>query len=432
MEYEDRENLHNATKTERRRKDKADTATVDKVLDPKTMEILGKLTKRQKLFDLGGSFSCGKEANVYTAKCSTSLVSKFIQKRSPSVEEVVPVVLKIYKTSTMLFKDRTRYIIDEKRFRRFCVSNSRKLIKLWSEKEVRNLKRLGKHGILCPRPLYLKRTVLIMSMIGDSGPSPRLKDADISDWGEVYLKCVRLMKDMYQKARLIHADFSEYNLIYHSGEVYVIDVSQSMDVGQENSNTFLMMDICNCNEFFSRKGVDVRSEIGLFEEITGLKVPEYLKVDGRLSKDSFIPSRAIEIANKEDLGLFITGYKEAGPGEECNTVDEDTSDFEPKEDSSIDIDSNDMERIEDCEEETGAEAQLLRSCSELPLEKISICIRRLRLKDPSITEREEKTLNRQRKALVKQMNRERRVRRAQRKEEYKRKDSKKRKSRLNK
>src|SRR5947208_2546177 len=101
MEHEDHENLHNATKTEKRRKDKADTATVDKVLDPKTMEILNKLVRRQKLFDLGGSFSSGKEANIYTAKCSTSLVSKFTRKVLPDTDQVVPVVLKIYKTSTM-------------------------------------------------------------------------------------------------------------------------------------------------------------------------------------------------------------------------------------------------------------------------------------------------------------------------------------------
>ena len=302
------------SKVEKRRKDKSQIATTDKVLDPKAMEILKNLQERGKLTDLSGAFSSGKEANVYTAKCSNTMISKFIQQDSSQIDSIVPVVLKIYKTSTMMFKDRTRYIIDEQRFKNFCTSNSRKLIKLWSEKEVRNLKRLNKNGIPSPIPLYLKKSILVMSMIGDKTPAPKLKDLVLSSekWEELYVKCIKLIKDMYQKAHLIHADFSEYNLIFHNDEVYVIDVSQSMDINQENSNSFLVMDLCNCNEFFMKKVSRIRSEVELFEEITGLKIPKYLKIDGKLNKECFIPSRIIDIANKEDLSLFIDNHKSTG------------------------------------------------------------------------------------------------------------------------
>ncbi|ELA41342.1 atypical/RIO/RIO1 protein kinase [Vittaforma corneae ATCC 50505] len=144
-------------------------------------------------------------------------------------------------------------------------------------------------------------------------PAPRLKDVALSspEWETVYRECIALIRDMYQKARLVHADFSEYNLVYHNSRVYVIDVGQSMDIYQENSNTFLMMDICNCNEFFEKKGVVVDHEVELFEDITGLRMPEYLKVDGRLNRECFVPTRIIEVANKEDVGLFIENYKDA-------------------------------------------------------------------------------------------------------------------------
>jgi len=478
MEFETPHNF----KEEKRRKDKADTATVDKVLDPKTIDILNKLSKRGKLMDLCGSFSCGKEANVYVGKCSTSLSSKFIQRAADSEETVISVVLKIYKTSAMLFKDRTRYIVDEKRFKRFCKSNSRKLIKLWSEKEVRNLNRLGKHGILCPKPLYLKRNILIMSMIGDNEPSPRLKDANlgsVEEWTTVYGKCIQLIKDMYQKARLVHADFSEYNVIYHREEVYVIDVSQSMSIGQENSNTFLVMDLLNCNEFFEKKGVKIRGEVGLFEEITQLKVPEYLSLNGRLIKDCFIPSRIIEVANKEDLKLFISDYKETGldmkyfddsgaiedceisSGEDCDNCtedyedctieDSDISNDEDKsticdiknlgenlqanlnlniddDDSSVDVESNELSNIldEPNEDVPAVNHQIakfdLKTYSDLTLKSINIYVRRLRLKNPLISKEEEKAFNKERKSLVKQMNKERRAMRAKRKVEFKRKN----------
>ncbi|KAM0681078.1 Serine/threonine-protein kinase rio1 [Glugoides intestinalis] len=438
-------------KIEKRRKDKSDTATVDKVLDPKTVTILKKLITREKLFELSGAFSTGKEANIYTAKCSTSLISKFVQKEADiETEAVVTVALKIYKTSTMLFKDRARYIIDEKRFKNFCTSNSRKLIKLWSEKEVRNLKRLAKNGIACPKPLYLKGSVLIMTMIGDERPAPRLRDAELEkeEWQPVYLQCTTLIKDMYQKARLIHADFSEYNLIYHMEKVFVIDVSQSMDINQENSNMFLMMDLCNCNDFFTKKGVVTRSEVELFEEITKLKIPEYLKVDGRLNKDSFIPSRIIEIANEEDIGLFVDKEEDNGSADDGSIGSESADDgsigSESADDELVDIDLNEIHEIDENYEtvvektvvEKKAESNFakfsLKSYADLTADSINIYVRRLCLKDPTLTKEDEKEINKMRKLIVKQMNRERRIKRVERKDEYKGKNMKRKKNYFNK
>ncbi|KAI5150113.1 RIO kinase 1 [Enteropsectra breve] len=413
-------------KVERRKKDKADTATVDKVLDPKTMNILKKLQERKKLIDLGGTFSSGKEANVYTAKCSTSLISKFIQKEVTEEEQIVPVVLKIYKTSTMQFKDRERYIVNEKRFSNFCTGNSRKLMKVWAEKEVRNLKRLQKHGIPSPKPLYLKRSILVMTMIGDKAPAKRLKDADPEDWNEVYAQCLELLKQLYQKAGLVHADFSEYNLIYHENKVFVIDVGQAVERDHENSNSFLCMDIQNCNDFFQKKNVAVKSEVDIFEEITGLKIPVYLKKDGKLNKDNFIPTRITEVVNKEDISLFIPTElleknkkmqkpeesESSDDGSLSNSMDDEAlSDFE---ESNINNDSanNDSVNNDSISNELSEE----NSGFKMPAEDkdIDILVRRMRLKNPEITKEQEKDLNKRRKAIVKEMNRERRKARAER------------------
>lgn len=37
---------------------------------------------------------------------------------------------------------------------------------------------------------------------------------------------VKLMRKMYQVAKLVHADLSEYNVLYHERQLYIIDVSQ--------------------------------------------------------------------------------------------------------------------------------------------------------------------------------------------------------------
>ena len=52
--------------------------------------------------------------------------------------------VKVFKTSILIFKDRERYVSGEFRFRKgHCKGNPRKMVKMWAEKEVRNLKRIG-------------------------------------------------------------------------------------------------------------------------------------------------------------------------------------------------------------------------------------------------------------------------------------------------
>lgn len=56
---------------EKRRKDKAQRATVEQVLDPRTMLILKKMLNNGTLTQVNGCLSTGKEANVYHAETET-------------------------------------------------------------------------------------------------------------------------------------------------------------------------------------------------------------------------------------------------------------------------------------------------------------------------------------------------------------------------
>ena len=93
--------------------------------------------------------------------------------------------IKVFKTSILVFKDRERYVSGEFRFRKgHCKSNPRKMVKLWAEKEVRNLKRMNMTDglIKAPKPFLLKNNVIVMQFIGEGGlGAPRLKDAELTD-----------------------------------------------------------------------------------------------------------------------------------------------------------------------------------------------------------------------------------------------------------
>lgn len=243
-------------------KDKANRATVEQVLDPRTLRFLGKIINKGIISRINGCISTGKEANVYHG-----------DHEDPSVTDREYAV-KIYKTSILVFKDRERYVDGEFRFRNTKnQSNPRKMVKVWAEKEFRNLKRLHSNGIPCPEPIELRSHVLVMEYLtkGNAQPSPKLKDHPFKDVDEIvfyYQQMLIYMRRIYQRCRLVHADLSEYNSIVHNDKLYIIDVSQSVEPEHPMALDFLRMDIRNVNDFFSRKKINVYPERLLFKFIT--------------------------------------------------------------------------------------------------------------------------------------------------------------------
>jgi RIO kinase 1 len=59
---------------------------------------------------------------------------------------------------------------------------------------------------------------------------------------------------MFVKCKLIHADLSEFNLLLDSkNQLYVIDVSQSVEQAHPNALEFLRMDCRNVTDFFAKR-----------------------------------------------------------------------------------------------------------------------------------------------------------------------------------
>lgn len=50
------------------------------------------------------------------------------------------------------------------------------MVRLWAEKEMRNLVRMHSAGLPVPQPILLRSHVLLMSFVGKDGwPAPKLK-----------------------------------------------------------------------------------------------------------------------------------------------------------------------------------------------------------------------------------------------------------------
>ena len=151
------------------------------------------------------------------------------------------------------------------------------MVKVWAEKEMRNYRRLYAAGIPCPAPILLKSHVLLMEFLGNNGwPSPRLKDANLKEkrLREAYVQTVFIMRHMFQRCRLVHGDLSEYNLLWHNNQIYVIDVSQSVETDHPSALDFLRKDASNVNDYFEKAGgLNVMTTRQLFEFIMEPLVP---------------------------------------------------------------------------------------------------------------------------------------------------------------
>ncbi len=263
--------LDNVKQTQDRDKDKADRATAELVLDQRTRMILLQMINRGVVSEIHGAISTGKEANVYGAVMYPDSGSEPVQR-----------AIKIYKTAILVFKDRERYITGEHRFKAGAdKGNNRKMVKLWAEKEFRNLRRLHAAGIACPEPLMLKLHVLVMEFLGDKRgyAYPRLRDARLTgddvdeQWRHLYIQLLGVMRRLYQVCSLVHADLSEYNILYHDRQLYIIDVSQSVEHDHPRALEFLRMDIKNVGDFFRRQGVDTLQDRTIFNFITAPEGP---------------------------------------------------------------------------------------------------------------------------------------------------------------
>uniref|UniRef100_A0A182U7W4 Serine/threonine-protein kinase RIO1 n=1 Tax=Anopheles melas TaxID=34690 RepID=A0A182U7W4_9DIPT len=239
-----------------RSKDKQDRATAEQVMDPRTRMILFKLLNRAMITEINGCISTGKEANVYHATAASGR----------------DYAIKIFKTSILTFKDRDKYVTGEYRFRHgYSKHNPRKMVRTWAEKEMRNLVRMKKCDLPVPEPILLRSHVLVMEFIGHDGwPAPKLKDVELSGVKarELYRAAVEMMWTMYNRCKLVHADLSEFNLLYHEGKIVIIDVSQSVEHEHPHALEFLRKDCTNVTDFFRKRDVSTMTVKELFDFIT--------------------------------------------------------------------------------------------------------------------------------------------------------------------
>ncbi|MCP8323093.1 MAG: serine protein kinase RIO [Candidatus Methylarchaceae archaeon HK02M2] len=221
------------------RKDSDDYEVVEEVFDKKTYITLHHLLNSKVIKCLNGVVSSGKEARVYWGQR----------------DDGSSVAVKIYLTVTVEFKKRLPYIVGDPRFKK-VKRGSRNIVELWAQKEYKNLMTVYDAGIPAPRPLAIKKNVLVMEFIGEDGsPAPLLHEVDAKQ--NDYRRIISLIKRLFKNANLVHADLSEYNIFKYGRRLILFDFGSAVDVRHPFTKEFLIRDITNVNRFFSKRGLKV-------------------------------------------------------------------------------------------------------------------------------------------------------------------------------
>jgi len=222
------------------------------VFDRPTLHILSSFIEKRILKTVDYPIAKGKEANVFRASTADGYAA-----------------VKIYRIETGNFVRMQDYIRGDPRFTEIR-KDKRSVVHAWVGKEFRNLRICQEAGVNVPRPVTFKNNVLVMELLGEEG----IPDSTLQDVGseEPERHCDELLEMVGRlwKAKFVHADVSEFNVLMHGepAEPYLIDVGQGVLSGHPKAEEFLKRDVKNVLRYFSKYGV---KREGAFEKIFAMQ-----------------------------------------------------------------------------------------------------------------------------------------------------------------
>jgi len=237
-----------------RNKRSEDYQVIEEVFDRSTLMTIYDLMNKGTIDEIHGVVQAGKEARIYWGKDTQGK----------------ELAIKIYLTSSAEFKKgMIPYIEGDPRFSHVR-RNTRSLIYTWAQKEFKNLRRAREAGVNVPEALAVQKNVLIMEFIGKNGArAPLLKEATLKDPKSVFRLLLTYLRRLYQKAGLVHADLSEYNIMIWKGKPVIFDVAQSVLTNHPMADRFLRRDLENLHRYFRREVSDILSVDKIYERVTG-------------------------------------------------------------------------------------------------------------------------------------------------------------------
>lgn len=225
---------------------------LEEVFDRSTLMTVYDFLNKGAIDSIFGVVNAGKEARIYWGKDSKGN----------------ELAVKIYLTVSAEFKKgMLSYIEGDPRFAH-VKRDTRSLVYTWAQKEFKNLQRAHEASVKVPKPIAVSRNVLIMEFIGEDGVSaPLLKESFPKSPEKLYQQLLAYVEKLYQKAGLVHADLSEYNVMLWRNRPVLFDFAQAVHVKHPMANRFLRRDLENLFQYFHNIDVNVLSVDEMYRRV---------------------------------------------------------------------------------------------------------------------------------------------------------------------
>jgi RIO kinase 1 len=223
---------------------------INEVLDKPTIFELYELIKSNIISYVNGAVKSGKESVVFWA----------VDQNQSNL------ALKIYLVTTSNFKKRTEYLIGDPRFSR-VKKGTKNIVYLWAKKEFQNILKCYNSGISVVTPIHVSKNILVMEFVGSNGkPEKTLLESEVDE--NDYHQCIQIITDLFKKAKLVHADFSEFNIFKTNSGLKIFDLGSAIDLNHPKMMDFLKRDINNISNFFVKRGLTVENPVDVIARIT--------------------------------------------------------------------------------------------------------------------------------------------------------------------
>jgi RIO kinase 2 len=190
------------------------------------------LVKADVLEAFGKPLGVGKESDVYDAL-------------APGGERVAIKFHRLGRTSFRQTRRLRGYIADRRHISWLYQS------RLAAEKEYEALKIVHPMGVAVPKPVGQNRHVVVMNMIEGA---ELYRVPEIANPEEVLDEILLNVRKAYQRAGVVHADLSEYNVVLKPDmHVLIIDWPQYVKTSHPNADMLLTRDVQNILRFFRKR-----------------------------------------------------------------------------------------------------------------------------------------------------------------------------------
>ena len=226
---------------------------LEEVFDRSTLMTIYEFLNKGTINEIHGVVKAGKEARIYWGKD----------------REGGELAIKIYLTISAEFKKgKLQYIEGDPRFKHIK-HDSRSLVFAWALKEFKNLQLAHRAKVRVPKPIAIKKNVLVMEFIGENGdPAPELKELPPKSPDKIYKELLEYVKRLYRKANLVHGDISEYNVMIWRGKPILFDMAQALPLSHSMATMLLRRDLENIHRYFKKLGVEVSSVEDTYRSVT--------------------------------------------------------------------------------------------------------------------------------------------------------------------